>query len=179
MADDDDFEDEGPETRPEPQTDEEVLAQLDESLQELRRLDKNRATLNKSQPEPPPPPPQWSSWGVAPDLGEAPMANATFMPPPIAPIRRRGDTEDLLNGLIAECHHLMREVALPSALRCDEIQRQRYLASAMQLATTGAEVAKAIAKLRSSGQVIESRQRHYVERIERVLPPPTPHSEKA
>lgn len=176
MTDDDDFEDEGQETRPEPQTDEEMLAQLDESLQELRRLDKDRATLNKSQPEPPPPPShQWE----APDLGEAPMANATFMPPPIAPIRRRGDTEDLLNGLIAECHHLMREVALPSALGRDEAQRHRFLGSAMQLATTGAEVAKAIAKLRSSGQVIESRQRHYVERIERVLPPPPPQPEKA
>jgi len=84
------------------------------------------------------------------DLGEA-VAAATPFPTPAQPmIAREGDTEYLLNGLIAECHYMMRELALPSAALTREGDlRMRFISSAMDLARTGASVAKAIAKLRA------------------------------
>ena len=81
-------------------------------------------------------------------------------------IRGDLDTESLLNGLIAECHLMMREVALPSALRAFDVEsRQTALRTAMHFAETGASVGKTIAKLRNAGQVAEMRQRHIVERV--------------
>jgi hypothetical protein len=185
MTDDDDFDDDDePQTWPEPQSEEEHLAQLDESLKDFMRLEANRRAVfglpdprggDSAASEPRHARPQ----PLAPDLGRAPLENATFAPPPQAAIRPAGTTEDLLNGIIAELHFLMREVALPSALGMDESERRRFLGSAMDLATTGAKVGKTIAKLRSSSRVVEMRQRHYVERVERLLPPPTPLPEKA
>jgi hypothetical protein len=72
----------------------------------------------------------------------------------------------LLNGLIAECHLMMREIALPSAVRAFDVEsRYAALRTAMSFAETGANVGKTIAKLRSAGQVSEIRQRHFVERV--------------
>ena len=55
----------------------------------------------------------------------------------------------MLEGLIAECHFLMRELVLPSAMEsADPEERRRFLSTAMELAQTGATVAKTVAKLR-------------------------------
>ena len=78
------------------------------------------------------------------------------------------DTETLLNGLIDECRFLMREVSfrlVQSAPDCD--MAALHLNRAMALATTGAEVGKAIAKLRKAN-VAESRQSITLERVERL-----------
>lgn len=89
-----------------------------------------------------------------------------FENPPHPEIRADLDTEKLLNGLIAECHLMMREVTLPSAIRAFDVEsRQTALHTAMSFAETGASVGKTIAKLRSAGQVAEMRQRHIVERV--------------
>jgi hypothetical protein len=109
---------------------------------------------------------------IAPDIGrDAPFTHAR-----VRNIPRDGDTEDLLNGLIAECHFLMREVALPSAVQVhDAVTRAQFLNTAMSLAETGAKVGRIVAKLRSAGAVTELRQRHIVEQ---VVVTPAPFVEK-
>jgi hypothetical protein len=104
---------------------------------------------------------------------EAVEANAPFPTPEQAVIAREGDTEYLLNGLIAECHYIMRELALPTAAKATQgEQRVRFIATAIDLARTGASVGKAVAKLRAAGQMPELRQRHIVERVRSAAPPP-------
>jgi len=85
----------------------------------------------------------------APILDESAPA---FARPHARAIRNDGDTEHLLNGLIAECHLLMRAVTLPSAMRAgDADTRQQFLESAMNIAKVGAKVGRAVAKLRGAG----------------------------
>ena len=106
----------------------------------------------------------------APRLGDiAP----SFGRPRAEPIERSGNTEELLNGLIAECHLLMRAVTLPSAMRADDTNtRVQFLNSAMRLAKTGAKVGGAVAKLRGAGAISEIRQRHIMERVTTTTPAP-------
>ena len=108
------------------------------------------------------------------DLREAVEARAPSPKPERSVITREGDTEYLLNGLIAECHYMMREIALPTAAETTEgDQRARFISSAIDLARTGASVGKAVAKLRAAGQMPEMRQRHIVEHLGRGAPPPS------
>lgn len=89
-----------------------------------------------------------------------------FARPQARAIRNDGDTEQLLNGLIAECHLLMRTVTLPSAMRAgDADTRREFLKSAMDIAQVGAKVGRAVAKLRGAGANTEIRQRHISERV--------------
>ena len=102
--------------------------------------------------------------------------NAPFPHKRLREIPRDGDTEDLLNGLIAECHFLMRDVALPTAVQVrDATTRMQFLNTAMSLAETGAKVGRTVAKLRGAGAVTELRQRHIVEQ---VMATPAPQTEK-
>lgn len=104
--------------------------------------------------------------------------NKPFASPPDGYVDRSGGTEDLLNGLIAECHYWMRDLVMPTACRTrDANVRRDFVNTAMEFAVTGARVGEAIAKLRAAGQVTELRQRHVVEHVERVLPPPAPSGE--
>jgi hypothetical protein len=71
------------------------------------------------------------------------------------------DTETELNGLIAECRFLMREVAYNSAcLTYDPEDRIRYLTSAQNMALTGAKVGETVAKLRGGGEPAVETRRH-------------------
>ena len=89
-----------------------------------------------------------------------------FARPQARAIRNDGDTEDLLNGLIAECHLLMRSVTLPSAMRAgDADTRRQFLDSAMSIAKVGAKIGHAVAKLRGAGAATEIRQRHISEHV--------------
>jgi hypothetical protein len=93
------------------------------------------------------------------DRGEAVEAEAPFPTPERTIIAREGDTEYLLNGLIAECHYMMRELALPTAARTTQAdQRVQFISVAIDLAQTGASVGKAVAKLRAAGQMSEPQQ---------------------
>lgn len=106
-------------------------------------------------------------------LGDAPVKAAPFAVPPRFDIDPVNDTETLLNGLIAECHHMMRAIAIPSACQsADVMTRQGFMTSAMDLAVTGAKLGKTVAKLRGAGSITELRQRRIVEEVERTLPPP-------
>jgi hypothetical protein len=75
------------------------------------------------------------------------------------PIARDGDTEHLLNGVIAEMHYIMRELALPTAAEVsDSDTRRRYIASSIDLALAAAKVGKTVAGLRAAGQPRAVRQ---------------------
>ncbi|HVU19169.1 MAG TPA: hypothetical protein VHE09_00435 [Rhizomicrobium sp.] len=107
------------------------------------------------------------------DQSERLAANEPFPRPEQAAIARDGDTEYLLNGLIAECHYMMRELALPTAAETkDSETRQQYISCAMNLALTGAKLGKSVAEVRSAGMTRELRQRHIIEHLERAAPPP-------
>lgn len=83
-------------------------------------------------------------------------------------------TESRLEALIAECHQIIREIVLPAtAVARDDIERRRYLDSAVELVRTGAAVGDTIARLRG-GVAAEHRQRITVERIHTL---PTPEGE--
>jgi hypothetical protein len=85
----------------------------------------------------------------APQVPATAATDAPFATPGKVTIRREGDTEDLLNGMIAECHYYMRAVVLPSATRATDVRtRMQFVESAMDLAKTGAAVGKAVARLR-------------------------------
>jgi hypothetical protein len=91
--------------------------------------------------------------------GEAP-------PPPAT-----SDTETELNGLIAECRYLMREIAFNSArLTYDADDRIRFLASAQGLALTASKIGRTVAQIRAAGvappPTEERRQRITVEHVQ-------------
>jgi len=84
--------------------------------------------------------------------------------------RLPADTETELNGLIAECRFLMREVAFTSAcLTYDPDDRIRFLGAAQNMALTAAKIGKTVAQLRTAGadlQTGEFRQRITVEHVQ-------------
>jgi len=85
--------------------------------------------------------------------GEEVRQAAPFPTPAVAPIARDGDTEYLLNGVIAEMHYIMRELTVPTAAETrDADMRRRYIASAIDLALASAKVGKAVVGLRAAGQ---------------------------
>ncbi len=83
---------------------------------------------------------------------------------PTAPLDAAADTETLLNGLIAECRFLVREVAFQSArLTPNPDDRMRFLSAAQNIVITGAKVGEAVAKLRKGGvSKVEERRHHMV-----------------
>ena len=93
---------------------------------------------------------------------------------PPAPSAAPSDTEKLLNGLIEECRSLLRDVAFRSAcLTPDADERIRFLTAAQNLATTGANVGKVVARLRgpNAPAVEERRQLITVEHVQTVAKP--------
>ncbi|MDE1987664.1 MAG: hypothetical protein KGL56_07430 [Alphaproteobacteria bacterium] len=93
---------------------------------------------------------------------------------PAVPSDAAADTEALLNGLIAECRFLVREVAFHSArLTPNPDDRMRFLSAAESLVITGAKVGDAVARLRGGGSVVEERrQRILVEHIQNISASP-------
>jgi hypothetical protein len=86
-----------------------------------------------------------------------------------SPIRRDGDTEDLLNGLIAECHFAMREIAIPSACDTgDALTRRCFLSETTDLAKAGAFVGKTVAMLRAAGSPVV--QGEVLEHVGQAIP---------
>jgi hypothetical protein len=85
--------------------------------------------------------------------------------PGIPEIQNSNCTEFLLNGLIAECHLLMREVALGSMCATNDAHvRAQFMDSAMALARTGAQIAQTVGHLRS-GHTGEDRKHVTMEHI--------------
>ncbi|GAA0550596.1 hypothetical protein FHS83_001263 [Rhizomicrobium palustre] len=106
-----------------------------------------------------------SGGAVPPESSDlSPKRTPRLLPLSKAPITPPGDTETELNGLIAECRFLMREVAFTSAcLTYDPNDRIRYLTAAQGLASTAALLADSVGRLRA-GPVpkIETRRHEMV-----------------
>jgi hypothetical protein len=107
-------------------------------------------------------PRSWPSDPVEP-LAKKKVLDPRLRPAPLPEIQYDGtNTEEMLHGLIAECHFLMRHVTLPTmCLSRESSIRREFLNSAMELARTGAHVAETIGHLRH-GSVKEILQRHEV-----------------
>lgn len=85
--------------------------------------------------------------------------------PGIPEIQNSACTEFLLNGLIAECHLMIREVAMGSMCATNDARvRMDFMSSAMALAKTGADIAETIGHLRS-GNAGEERKHVTMEHI--------------
>ena len=107
-------------------------------------------------------------------LVEARADTAENGKPPVPSDAAPSDTEKLLNGLIEECRALLRDVAFRSAcLTPDADERIRFLTAAQNLATTGANVGKVVARLRAPAApaMEERRQVITVEHVQRVATP--------
>jgi hypothetical protein len=112
--------------------------------------------------------------------GVAPLRQAHRVPPlsfepqlsriahPQAPdVRDAADTESILNGLIAECHFLMREVAFRTICDSrDPLDRLRFLDVTLGMMKAGARVGDTVARLRH-GDVKEIRQSYLHEETRR------------
>lgn len=141
---------------------EEGRSPLAENLADIRRrleLQKDRLAESEAAPAvapPPPPPPlpllrgevfeadvpgrDWRYESRIAALAEAARPEGAGEP---------AVTESLLNAMIGECHFLMREVAFRSMCQAQVLEdRMRWVDAAMRLATTGADVAKGVARLR-------------------------------
>lgn len=69
--------------------------------------------------------------------------------PGIPEIQNSVCTEFLLNGLIAECHLMIREIAVGSMCATNDARvRMDFMNSAMSMARTGAEIAETVGHLR-------------------------------
>ncbi|HEY4943627.1 MAG TPA: hypothetical protein VII56_19520 [Rhizomicrobium sp.] len=90
-----------------------------------------------------------SSSEELPDLdlpGRLPEDNPRLIRRTEAPAQ---DTEKLLNAIIGECHFLMSEVAVRCIVQSPNVEdRLAFIRSATSIAETGANVARAVAKLR-------------------------------
>jgi hypothetical protein len=85
--------------------------------------------------------------------------------PGIPEIQNSACTEFLLNGLIAECHLMIREVAMGSMCATNDARvRINFLDAAMSLARTGASIAETLGHLRS-GNTGEERKHVTMEHI--------------
>src|SRR5581483_5412606 len=126
-------------------------------------------------PESPPPPPLPQVRGVEFDarapsklysyqedgpLLELERPEAPALPPDT-------QTEALLREMIGECHFLMREVSFRSMCQARVLEDRRdWVETSMKLATTGANVAKAIGKLRHGPA---AREIHHFNTVTKVV----------
>jgi hypothetical protein len=94
-----------------------------------------------------------------------------------APHAAVSDTETELNGLIAECRYLIREIACASArLSYDPDDRIRFLSSAQSMALTAAKIGKTVAGLRAAGNsgAVETHRHELVYTHVHTTPSPLP-----
>ena len=109
------------------------------------------------------------AFGQVPGL-DVPGRETQEEPPPLDAQSPPADTESLLNSMIAECHYLMREVAFRSMCQTrDAHDRVRFMASAMNFATTGAKLAETIVHLRNGDVPGDVRRTHHTMTLERKI----------
>jgi hypothetical protein len=80
------------------------------------------------------------------------------------------NTEALLEGLIAECHGIVRDLIRPEYARATAIDRSGYIHAVSALADSAVKLGDAIGRLRGPVPAPEVRQRITVEKVQ-VLPP--------
>lgn len=76
------------------------------------------------------------------------------------------NAEALLEGLIAECHAMIRDVIRPGMAECDHDDRREYLASASGLMDSAVKLGDVVGRLRGNGATPEVRQRITVEKVQ-------------
>ncbi len=104
-------------------------------------------------------------------LGDQVRDAAPFPRPVLAPIARDGDTEYLLNGLIAEMHYMIRALALPTAAETGDADvRRRYITSSIDLAHAAAKIGKTVAGLRAANMPRAARTRMETLEVTGVAP---------
>lgn len=111
----------------------------------LYEMGHDRGTISRMKPEPAP------------------------FPTPCVAVQRDRDTEDLLNGLIAELHHFMRTVATPSA--CDTPEpsfRIKLIDATGDVALKGAALGEAVAKLRASTPQSPERHAQVIDAVAKI-----------
>ena len=87
--------------------------------------------------------------------------------------------EMVLTDMLQECHYIMREVAMRTAGQSSDAQdRLAFIRSAMHCAETGANVAKAMAKLRALPMDEDRADAVTVEMAKLAEAPDKPESEK-
>jgi hypothetical protein len=103
----------------------------------------------------------------------SPRRTPRLLPFTKTPITPASDTETELNGLIAECRFLMREVAFASAcLTYDPSDRIRYLTAAQGLASTAAVLADSVGRLRAAPLPKVETRRHEMVYLRTTSPHP-------
>ncbi len=113
-------------------------------------------------------PPKVSHHGINAAVRLTPAKPQSSRPPP-------SDTESELNGLIAECRFLMREVAFASAcLTYDPGDRIRFLSAAESMARTAATIGDTVGRLRGGGAPVVESRRHELVYTHVQVPPPSP-----
>jgi hypothetical protein len=81
-------------------------------------------------------------------------------------------TETLLQGLITECHAVIRDVVLPGIRDVDDHNSRRYyIRSVTDLVESATKLSDAIGRLRGTAPTPEVRQRITVERVQRLSTP--------
>ena len=94
------------------------------------------------------------------------MKTPTTLPP-------ADPTEALLQGLIAECHAVIREVLVPGLRAVDADHHRAHIHSINDLMGSAVKLSDAIGHLRGTAPAPEIRQRITVERVQRLAPPET------
>jgi hypothetical protein len=95
------------------------------------------------------------------------MKTQTVLPP-----TDHDQTEALLQGLIAECHAIIREAVLPGIRETDDHHARRYyIHSVTDLVESATKLGDAIGRLRGTAPTPEVKQRITVERIQRLSAP--------
>lgn len=96
----------------------------------------------------------------------------------LPPVPAASDTETELNGLIAECRFLMREIAFNSArLTYDADDRIRFLSAAESMALTAAKIGDTVGRLRGGGAPVVETRRHELVYTHIQSSPPSPPGE--
>jgi hypothetical protein len=95
------------------------------------------------------------------------MKTQTALPP-----TEHDQTEALLQGLIAECHAIIRDAVLPGIRETDEHNHRRYyIHSVTDLVESATKLSDAIGRLRGTQPQPEIRQRITVERVQKLAAP--------
>jgi hypothetical protein len=124
----------------------------DEELQaEIRAF--RAASVN---PGPPQAKPQAKSEPCRPPFGGVPTLDASM------------GTEMLLNNMLAECHGVMRHLAIPLAAEApDPYSCRQFLSEAVSLVRAGAAIGKTVAMLRAADRYAEAGT---FEQMDKVFP---------
>jgi hypothetical protein len=82
-------------------------------------------------------------------------------------------TEALLDGLIAECHAIIRDELIPTLRTMKPMDQRSQVFAVTDLMTTAVKLGDAVGRLRGTAPTPEIRQRIAAERV-KSLPAPKP-----